>query len=974
MLCALLALLAADPLDGYNVRWNSPTSQAQAAAGSMPIGNGTVGLNVWVEEGGDLLLLLSRTDAWSECDRLLKLGRVRLSMSPNPFAAGSPFSQELILREGRIRITAGPPGSAADFSVYVLPDAPEVRIDASFDQPTSLTAAFETWRTERRFLSDTAELISSWTMRDAPAEVRRDVWESADVVRTVGDAIVWHHRNEHSVVPFTLRHQGLEAIADQFPDALLHRTFGGRMFGRGLSPTGTGTLSTPAPLTDVSLRIVTHSAQTQTLDRWDTQLERLAGSGPDPASARARTAEWWGRFWERSFIFVEGDRPERASVPVNKHPLRIGADSNNANRFRGFMLWPAVYAAPLSSEDIRNLAGDRSIVNPPAGVPHPVAAWGHEAEDGTIKPIHGTAPLTAVGDAAAAFWAPDGEALAFRGGHFSLAHDAAPDFSNGFTLTANIMADAAIPQRIFDKKTAGSADGFILDTHPGDALRLIVGHTTISAPGVLVPGRWQFIAATFDPATGCATLFVDGKPVARTPMSDPAPPSRVTQAYVLQRWISACGSRVPRSMSDDPGESARVRAWPIKFNGSIFTVEPRHTEGQPFNADWRKWGGCFWWQNTRLPYYPMLAAGDFDCMEPLFAFYESVLPGCRARTAMYYGASGVYFPETITSFGGYANGDYGWNRDGLAVGDISPCPWWQWAWNQSLELSQLMLDYGAYTGDDRFLRERALPMARETLRYFDSRFKRDEKSTLIISPTQAVETYWHDVVNDAPTVAGLHAVCDLLLALPATIGSEEDRALWRRVKAATPALPVTMIDGESLPLPAESYRNQRSNVETPELYPLWPFRQYGLGKPGLEGARRAFQARRDRSTVGWTQDGLFAAMLGLTEEARDNLLAKTRNTHRAFRFPAMWGPNFDWLPDQCHGGNLMSGLQLMLMQCDGDTIRLLPAWPRAWNATFKLHAPHRTMLEGRVENGTITRLTITPEHRRKDIIIHEPAP
>ena len=54
------------------------------AAGSMPIGNGEVGLNVWVEPSGDLLFYIARTDAWSECNRLLKLGRIRVRITPMP--------------------------------------------------------------------------------------------------------------------------------------------------------------------------------------------------------------------------------------------------------------------------------------------------------------------------------------------------------------------------------------------------------------------------------------------------------------------------------------------------------------------------------------------------------------------------------------------------------------------------------------------------------------------------------------------------------------------------------------------------------------------------------------------------------------------------------------------------------------------------------------------------------------------------
>ena len=77
-------------MDRYNVTWDTPSTDS---SGSMPLGNGDTGLNLWVEGGGDLLLYISKTDAWSETGRLLKLGRARVRLTPNPFATGKPFRQ-----------------------------------------------------------------------------------------------------------------------------------------------------------------------------------------------------------------------------------------------------------------------------------------------------------------------------------------------------------------------------------------------------------------------------------------------------------------------------------------------------------------------------------------------------------------------------------------------------------------------------------------------------------------------------------------------------------------------------------------------------------------------------------------------------------------------------------------------------------------------------------------------------------------
>ena len=62
---------------------------------------------------------------------------------------------------------------------------------------------------------------------------------------------------------------------------------------------------------------------------------------------------------------------------------------------------------------------------------------------------------------------------------------------------------------------------------------------------------------------------------------------------------------------------------------------------------------------------------------------------------------------------------------------------------------------------------------------------------------------------------------------------------------------------------------------------------------------------------------------------------------------------------------MMTALQRMLMQCEGDKIALLPAWPADWNASFKLHASRQTTIECRVEKGSIIDLKVTPESRRK---------
>ena len=61
-------------------------------------------------------------------------------------------------------------------------------------------------------------------------------------------------------------------------------------------------------------------------------------------------------------------------------------------------------------------------------------------------------------------------------------------------------------------------------------------------------------------------------------------------------------------------------------------------------------------------------------------------------------------------------------------------------------------------------------------------------------------------------------------------------------------------------------------------------------------------------------------------------------------------------------------LQSMLLQVRGDKLLLFPAWPKDWDADFKLHAPVNTVVEGVYRNGKLEKLTVTPTARAKDIV------
>jgi hypothetical protein len=184
-----------------------------------------------------------------------------------------------------------------------------------------------------------------------------------------------------------------------------------------------------------------------------------------------------------------------------------------------------------------------------------------------------------------------------------------------------------------------------------------------------------------------------------------------------------------------------------------------------------------------------------------------------------------------------------------------------------------------------------------------------------------------------------------------------------------PPLSLTISGGKKMIAPAKIWE-RINNVESPQLYPVFPWRIYGIGKNDLETAINTYLYDMDvvkfRDYKGWKQYNIFAACLGLVDEAEHFTLLKMADG--PFRFPAFWGPGFDWAPDHNWGGSGMIGLQEMLIQSDKDKIYLFPAWPKQWNVHFKLHIDNHTIVEAELIEGKLHNLIVSPFSRTKDIV------
>lgn len=431
--------------------------------------------------------------------------------------------------------------------------------------------------------------------------------------------------------------------------------------------------------------------------------------------------------------------------------------------------------------------------------------------------------------------------------------------------------------------------------------------------------------------------------------------------YQLFRYMLGCNSR---------------GGWPTKFNGGLFTVDPVFTDSASrFTPDYRNWGGgVHTMQNQRLVYFPMIKNGDWDLLQPQLEFYLRILKNAELRSKVYWNHAGACFTEQMENFGLPNFAEYGQKRPAGFDKGVEYNAWLEYEWDTVLEFCLMMLEEQQYTGRD--IKDR-LPFIESCLRFFDEHYQylakmRGRKSLdgngkLVLYPGSGAETY-KMANNSTSTIAALQTITNRLLALPQQYGTAEQRRYWNSLGQRIPAINYTRFADHTTIAPALSWE-RINNVESPQLYPVFPWRIYGVGKAGLDTALNTWNYDTNvikfRSHIGWKQDNIWAACLGLTNEAWRLTQLKLQSSGR--RFPAFWGPGFDWVPDHNWGGSGMIGLQEMLLQTDGNRILLFPAWPKEKDVRFKLHAPYNTVVEAEWKDGKMIMLKVFPEERRKDV-------
>ncbi len=383
-------------------------------------------------------------------------------------------------------------------------------------------------------------------------------------------------------------------------------------------------------------------------------------------------------------------------------------------------------------------------------------------------------------------------------------------------------------------------------------------------------------------------------------------------------------------------------------------------------GDERTWGLSEWVQEVRFTYLPLYAANRLEMARGLTRHYSQMRPYLRQQTERMWGVEGLWIPETVLPWGhaedfvlkdtGQACAEHflPWDPGTARYGKFERYNGYVgFLFTAGLEICHHYLTYYRYSGDERFLQEEAYPTLRGVCRFLAELLHKEADGRWHLDPANALETWWM-ARDPADTLAGIQTIFPEFVRLSERFGQDDQfRAKCKEILAALPEPSLGHWAGDgSIDLEAKTYAPAASkgafptarNFEVPALYRVFPFGQCAVGAPDYDALRNTFDRRIFGITNSWSLDAIWAARLGLGEDAC-RLLGEHAVRYHRFRYGGWDSSNSSVFPGglsvvpYTDGAGLSAfGVQQALLQSHNGLIRVLPAVSRDWSGVFRLRA------------------------------------
>lgn len=329
----------------YNVKF---VGQSKNAGESMPLGGRDVGCNVWVEND-QLYLYMAQSGAFDEEGNMIKAGRLKIGLSPNPFM--DFFSQELKLEEGSIEIIGKTGTITTKIQLWIDVKYGILHVEIDSEVEHQIHVFYENWR-----------------------NVKNGYQYPDMVLAGDGDVTFYHKVKEEKHFWDHIHQEGLETIAQKFPNVQKNLTSGGRLQAKGMFfagksqsvyanlPCDSYMLETKAAKQEI--KVFLHISQSGTLEDWKNELDQILQKDQTSINQRQETLDWWAQFWNRSYVHIkpdiEDEKDEDWQVSRNyqlfRYMLGCNAYGRYPTKFNGGLFtvdpvyWGARYGAKTPDE------------------------------------------------------------------------------------------------------------------------------------------------------------------------------------------------------------------------------------------------------------------------------------------------------------------------------------------------------------------------------------------------------------------------------------------------------------------------------------------------------------------------------------------------------------------------------------------------------------------------------------------------
>ena len=340
-----------DKVSEYNVKWDE---LSVIPSDGMPVGNGTAGAVISAMEGGKIWVLLRHVDAWSEAHRLLKLGDIEITVTPDPFKG--KFTQELLMDEAAVILTGD---NGFKVKVWIDANNPVLHVDSRSGAKFRMDVRLHDWRTTAKNIKE--------TNFDG---VEGGMPESADVIfDNAKDAIVWcHHNDSEKAFDIAVRALEISTPPEKINDILNKRTFGAMVTGEAFTKKDAEELtSSLSRKHDLNIYILSEKAETE--DQWKSDITQLANQPRSEKSDFKDHLKWWDNFWDKSYIHVSGSEDAKGTSAGYAYVMYL-----NALAGRGIfpIIWNgSIFAPPTEEVPVSNHTGTRTNPDPD------YRAWGN---------------------------------------------------------------------------------------------------------------------------------------------------------------------------------------------------------------------------------------------------------------------------------------------------------------------------------------------------------------------------------------------------------------------------------------------------------------------------------------------------------------------------------------------------------------------------------------------------------------------